>query len=297
MKLILFFIFSLSASTFAKIKVVTTTTDLKYLVTSVAGDSVEVSSIVKGTQDPHQIEAKPSFMVQMRNADLVISQGLELESAWLEPLIRGARNPKLNSGGKGLLQLGENLDPIEIPKAQVTRLDGDIHPGGNPHFQLDPLRMGKAAGIIAARLSELDPAHQTEYKTNATAFEKNLSNKTKEWKSRLEKSGVKEIVTYHKTFSYFLDRFGITNSLQLEPKPGIPPTASHIMEVIKQMKLKNLKVVFIENFFSDEVAEKLKQEIPGVHVNRVPVSIAGDPSVKSTEDLIELLVKNIEAAR
>jgi len=280
----------------AKLQVVTTTTDMRALVEVVGGDKVEVMSIAKGTQDPHQIEAKPSFMVHMRNADLVVSQGLELETAWLLPLIQGARNPKIQQGTKGFLEIGEGIDPIEVPKGDVTRAEGDVHPGGNPHFQLDPIRMGKAATIVANQLAELDPSNGEFYKNKARDYDKHMQEKTAEWKKRLEKTGIKEIVTYHKTLSYFLNRFDIKNAVQLEPKPGIPPTASHLLDVISQMKKRNIHLVLIENYFADDVSDKLKQGVPGVVVERIPVSVDGDKDVPTTEALIENLVKNFEAA-
>lgn len=286
-----------SPPVFAKINIVTTTTDLQFLVDSVGKDRVESAAIAKGTQDPHQIEAKPSFMVKMRGADLLIAHGLELESAWLDPLLQGARNPKLAKGGKGYFEIGEALEPIEAVNGAVSRAEGDVHPEGNPHFQLDPIRMGKAAVLIAGRLAELDGANREFYIGNANHLKQELEEKTKIWQQRLQKSGVKEVVSYHKTFSYFFHRFGIKNSLQLEPKPGIPPTASHLMEVITEMKNRNIRLVLIENYFDDSASEKLKTEVSGLSVARVPVSIGGEPEVKSIFDLMERLVKTFEGAK
>ncbi|MGZ3694209.1 MAG: metal ABC transporter substrate-binding protein, partial [Bdellovibrionota bacterium] len=212
-----FLLFLMSLTAEAKVSVITTTADLAALAAKVGGNEISVSSIAKGTQDPHEIEAKPSFMVQMRNANLVVAQGLELETAWIVPLIKGARNPAVNPGGKGFLELGGDLDPIEKPTGAVSRAEGDVHPGGNPHFQVDPIRMGKAAQLLADRLAELDVAHADAYHANANAFQKHLEEKTKDWQARLAKTGIKDVVTYHKTLSYFFDRFGIKNSFQLEP--------------------------------------------------------------------------------
>ena len=277
----------------AKLQVATTTTDLASIVKEVGADQVDVFSIAKGTQDPHQVEAKPSFMVKLRSSDLVIAQGLELESAWIIPLIQGARNPKLLAKD-GLFELAAELEPIEIPKADVSRAEGDVHPGGNPHFQLDPIRIGKAAVLISKRFGELDPSHKDFYEKNAKAFQIRMEEKTKEWKTRLQKAGVKELVTYHKQFSYFCDRFEIRCDVQLEPKPGIPPTTSHLLDVIGQMKARKIHMVLIENLYDDSVAPKLKQEIPGVIVNRIAVSVDGDPGLSTNEKLIENLVKAIE---
>ena len=281
----------------ATLKVVTTTTDLERLVHSIGQDKVEVSSIAKGTQDVHQIEAKPSFMIRLRSADLVVSQGLELETAWLGPLTVGARNPKILPGSSGFLELGAQLDPIEIPKGDVTRSQGDVHPGGNPHFQLDPIRMGQAALILADKLSDMDPTNKSFYVQQAKNFQTHLQEKTKVWDARIKKTGLKEIVTYHKTFGYFLNRFGINSVIELEPKPGIPPTASHLLDVIDIIKKRNIKLVLIENYYDTSAGEKLQQEIPGLMVLRVPVSVGGDAHVNSTEELIEQIVASFEKVK
>ncbi len=298
MKQILFFLLIFSPHyLFATLKVVTTTTDLEALVRQVGQDKIEVSSISKGSQDVHQIEAKPSFMIRLRNADLVISQGLELETAWLGPLTVGARNPKILLGSPGYLELGPALNPIEIPKGNISRSQGDVHPGGNPHFQLDPMRMGQAAILVAEKLGALDPAEKPFYLQQAKLFQTHLQEKTKLWDARLKKTGLKEIITYHKTFGYFLDRFGILGVMELEPKPGIPPTASHLLEVISVIKKRSIKLVLIESYYDNSAGDKLKQEIPGLVVLQVPVSVGGEPDVKSTEDLIEKIVAAFESVK
>lgn len=292
---IVFVIFTLfSTRAFADLSIVTTTTDLEALVNAISGGKAQVVSIAKGTQDAHQIEAKPSFMVKMRNADLVITQGLELESAWIVPLIRGGRNPKISVGTKGFLELGDKLSPLEIPKGNVSRAEGDVHPGGNPHFQLDPIRLGEAAVIVADRMGELDPANRALYKRNAESYQQHLKDKNKEWKARIEKTKIKEVVTYHKTFSYFLDRYGIKNPIQLEPRPGIPPTASHLLEVIDLMKKNDIRLVLIENLYDEKAGDKVKNDIQNARIALVPVSVGGEPEIKTNEQLIERVVKTIE---
>lgn len=281
----------------AKIKVVTTTTDLKALVETVGGEKVTVLAIAKGSQDAHHIEAKPSFMVQLRDAKWVLAHGLDLESAWLDPLVRGSRNPQIQRGTKGFSELGPSLDPIEVSRSPVSRAQGDVHPGGNPHFQLDPIRMGLAAKIVAEHLGELDPGHREFYRSQALQLEKKLAEKTRIWKKRLEKTGIQEVVSYHKTFSYFYERFGIRGVLHLEPHAGIPPTAAHLTQVIQEMKSRNLRLVLIENYFSEDVSKKLLQQVPQAKVSRVPVSVEGAEGVSNTEALIENLVKKFEEAR
>lgn len=287
----------LSASqSWASLRVVTTTPDLAQLVFEVSKGKIEAFSLGRGTQDPHQIEAKPSFVVKMRTADLVILQGLELESAWIDSLLSSSRNPKLAKGSQGYLELAPSLDPIEIPHGPISRAEGDIHPGGNPHFQLDPIRMGKAALIIAERLAELDPANRTDFLNTARSIEIRLKEKTIGWQKRINKCKIKEIVTYHKTFAYFADRFGISNKLYIEPKPGIPPTAKHLESLVDEMKKKNIKLVLIENYFSDQAFEKIKSLIPDIRGGKVAVSVSGAPGIQSTDELIDQLVKMLETS-
>lgn len=281
----------------ARIHVVATTTDIASIVREVAKDRAEVGFIVKGTQDPHHVEAKPSFMVKMRDADLVIAHGLELEAAWLEPLVKGSRNPKLQNGKQGILELAASLSPIEIPRETTTRADGDVHPGGNPHFHLDPIRLGDAAVLIARRLGEIAPADKVFFTENANKYRERLATREKEWQDRIKKTGISELITYHKSFSYFCSRFEITCALQLEPKPGVPPSASHLLEVASRAKERKLKVVLIENLYSDAAGEKLKTSAPELVVARVPVSVEGEPAITNGEQLIERLVLAVEGKK
>jgi zinc/manganese transport system substrate-binding protein len=292
----LFAVLAFTSQAEAKLNVVTTTPDLAVVISEVGGDHVSVQSLSKGTQDPHFLEAKPSFMVKVNRADLMVSTGLELEIGWLPPIIQGARNPNVMPGSEGYLEVGQFITPIELPSTKVTRAEGDVHPFGNPHFMLDPIRAGQVAVGIAGHLAEMDPDHAAIYKENASKLKTRLEEKTKAWQKRIAKSGVTEVVTYHKTLNYFLDRFGIGNPINLEPKPGIPPTAQHIMEVIRVVKEKNIKLVMIENFYDKSFADKIVSEVPKIKVDTIPVEVGGDPSIKTLDDLYEHLVSVIEEA-
>lgn len=279
--------------TIAKIKVATTTTDIASIVREVGQDQVEVFSIAKGTQDPHLIEAKPSFMVKLRDVEVLFSHGLELETGWVGPLIQGARNPKLNQSDRHI-EIAPRLKPIDVKKGPVSRADGDVHPGGNPHFQLDPLRVGDAAFIIAEKLSDLKPDQKAVFQKNAESFKQRLNQKTIEWKDRIRKTKVTEVVTYHKTFGYFCSRFEIKCTTQIEPKPGIPPSAAHLLSVVEHMKNQNVGIVLIENVYEDKVGAKLKQHLPKVQVFVVPIAAEGEPGIRNHVDLMERLVSVIE---
>jgi zinc/manganese transport system substrate-binding protein len=281
---------------FAKLSVVTTTTDLGYLAKTVAGDDASVDTIAKGTQDPHFIEAKPSFMVKASKADLIIATGLDLEIGWLPSILQGSRNPKIQSGSKGYLEVGSTVDRLEVPSGKLSRSEGDVHPFGNPHVTLDPIRAGQIVVAIAGRMGELDSAHAAQYQSRAKALQSKLEQKTKEWQARITRSGVKAAVTYHKTLTYFLDRFKVANPAILEPKPGIPPTSGHIIEVIRSIREKKIPLVLVENYFDPTVTNKIKQEVPAIRVDVVPVAVGGAPGIDSLETLYERLVKAIEGS-
>lgn len=278
----------------AKLTVLTTTTDLAALVSEVGGDGVTVESIAKGTQDPHYIETKPSFMLKASRADLVVSQGLDLEIGWLPSIVHGSRNPAIAQGTRGSLEIGSELAPLEVASGKVTRADGDVHPLGNPHFTLDPIRMGRAALLVAARLAQLDSAHAAQYESRAKALQARLETKTRDWETRIRRSGVQQVVTYHKTLTYFLERFGLKNPAILEPKPGIPPTSGHIIEVIQLIRELKVPLILVENFFDPTVTVKIRQAVPSVRSETVPVSVGGAAGIKSLDDLYENLVRVIE---
>lgn len=283
-----------SASAQANLNVVTTIQDLKAITAEVGGSHVSVDAVAKGTQDPHYIEAKPSFMTKVSRADLVIAVGLELEIGWLPSILRGARNPNVMEGQKGYLEVGTLVKPLELPTGRVSRADGDVHPSGNPHVTLDPMRAGEIAVGIGKKLAELDPAHAADYAKNAANLQSRLLAKTAEWKKRVDASGVKKAVSYHKTLTYFLDRFGIENPAILEPKPGIPPTGGHVLEVIGVIQREKIPLVLVENYFDPTVTNKIKQQIPSIRVATVAVSVEGAPGIEKIDDLYEQLVKKVE---
>lgn len=282
-----------SFSAGAKIKVVTTTTDLRAIVAEVGGSYVEVESITRGTQDVHYIEVKPSFVPKVFRADLVVANGLDLESGWLTPLIRKARNPKVNPGQKGYLEIGPLVNPLEV-MSKATRADGDVHPQGNPHVTLDPIRAGEIAHLIAERLSELDYRNRMKFKFNAMGLQNRLRDKAKRWQERIRKTRITKVVTYHKSFNYFLNRFGIENVMTLEPKPGIPPTSRHILDVINVMKQKKVRLILVENYFDPRATRRVLSEVPGARSAVVSVAVDGDAQVKSLDDLYERLVQAME---
>jgi zinc/manganese transport system substrate-binding protein len=288
MKLLIALILACSTPAFAKLNLLVTTADLGAVAREVGGDSVKVEVIASADRDPHFLEAKPSYMVKASRADLVFANGLELEVGWLPPILKGGRNPKVLPGTRGYLEAGPLIEPLEVPKGGVSRADGDVHPDGNPHFMLDPIRAGSVAVGLGERLAELDAANAAGYRTRALALKKRLEEKTLHWKERIAASGVTQAFTYHKTLVYFFDRFGLKNAGTLEPKPGIPPTAGHLLDLIKVAKDQGIKLCLVEHYFDKGASGKLATEVPGLRV--ATAVVMGQDLDKVYEDL----VKNVE---
>jgi zinc/manganese transport system substrate-binding protein len=284
----------LSMTSFAKLVIVTTTSDIQYLVKQIVADKAEVNSIVKGTQDPHFIEAKPSYMVKLQKADLLISNGLALETGWLPNLVLGSRNPKINSLKPGYLELGQFVKPIDSLPATATRAMGHVHPEGNPHFMLDPQITIDLGIKIAERVSELDPENKTFYQSQAQKFQQRMNSKYLAWKTRVQKTKVKSVITYHASMNYLLKSMDLTAPLFLEAKPGVPPSAQHLLRLIDLMKSENIKLILVDNFFDTKVAEKVTAQVPGATVKSVGISVQSEEKLTSLEDVFEQLVSAIE---
>jgi zinc/manganese transport system substrate-binding protein len=277
----------------AKLTVVTTTQDWASVTESIAGDLVEVSAVAKGNQDAHFIEAKPSYMVRVSHADLVISTGLQLEIGWLPLLLQGARRPALLPGQPGYLEVAQAITPIEV-LSQASRQDGDVHPQGNPHFAADPTRVLKVAELIAGKLGELDAPNKAKYQAGLAKFQEALKKRIADWDKRMLPFKGTKVIGYHKTFDYFFAHFGMEPVAFLEPKPGIPPTASHVLSLIDVAKQKKAKLIMNESFFDLKPARALAEKVPGLRIVVVPAYVGGDDRSKTYLDWMETLVSGIE---
>ena len=278
----------------AKINIVTTTSDLQALAVAIGGDRVNVDTLIKGIQDPHHLEAKPSFVLKVSHADLLISNGLGLEAAWLPKVLAGARNKAILTGQPGNFVASEGIAAMEVPVGQISRADGDVHQEGNPHITLDPDRIIAIGKNLATRLAQLDSAGSGYFQQRADAFEKELVEKLPAWTDRLKKSGITKVLTYHKTLNYFLHRFDIVPAGYLEPHPGVAPTARHILETITTAKNAQIKLILVENFFDETAAKRIASEVGGMTIKSVPVSVGGRPEIHNFVDLFEHLVQSVE---
>jgi len=256
--------FFFCATTCAKerrINVLTTTTDLKSITEFIGGDRVKVASICKGYQDPHFVEAKPSFMVKAKKADLFIRVGLELEIGYEQLIIDGSRNPRIKIGRRGHLDASEGVNLLEVPTTtKIDRSMGDIHPMGNPHYWLDPVNAKIVAANIAERLSRLSPQDASYFKRNLSAFNEKIDKKLSEWKDKLAPFEKEKIAVYHRSWPYFAERFGLEIACELEPKPGIPPTPGHLKEVIDIIKEEEVKVILMEVFYNEKPARFVAEQ-------------------------------------
>jgi zinc/manganese transport system substrate-binding protein len=273
----------------AALKVVTTTSDLGTLAKEVGGDKVQVDSFAKGYQDPHFVEPKPSFILLANKADLLIVVGRELEIGWLPPIITSSRNPKIQTSAAGYLDASNNVKILEIPTGQITRAMGDVHPAGNPHYWLDPGNGRKIAAAIRDKFSELSPADKAYFAQRYSDFDKRLAEAEKRWDATMAPYKGTKIVTYHRSWPNFVDRFGLDTIGYVEPKPGIPPSPSHTLELIDEMKRQNVKVILVEPYFDLKTPQSIANQTGGKVLVLAP-SVGG---TKEATDYISLFDYNV----
>ena len=258
----------------AQLKVVTSTTDLYDIATSVGGDRITAMHIGEGYQDPHFIEAKPSFVLQLRNADVWAFVGLDLEIGWMPLLLDGARNPKIRLGGSGYVDASKAIRILDTPQGNVDRSMGDVHPLGNPHYWLDPENSRRIARLFKAKFSELDPKNEDSYEKNEKAFEARLNAAEQGWKSDLATIKGKPVVAWHTSWRYFAEYTGMNIVAFMEPKPGVPPSPSHLYTVIQTVKRTGAKVIVMEPFYDRKVADLVAKQT-GIKVLILPPSVGG----------------------
>jgi len=273
-----------SAHAQGKLTVVTTTEDLAAIAREVGGDQITVEAIARGYQDPHFVEAKPSFILKLQKADLLIVVGKELEIGWLPPLITQSRNAKIQVGGAGYLDASTQARILDIPQGQITRAMGDVHPLGNPHYWLDPENGKIIAREIADKLGELRPADKAGFSQRAAAFSSRVTEAEKRWLAMIAPYKGLKVVTYHRSFPNLADRFGLNVIGYVEPRPGIPPTPQHTLDLINEMKAQNVKVMLIEPYFDLKTPNSIGRAT-GAEVLVMPPSVGG---VKEITDYFKL---------
>ena len=279
----------------ATVNVVTTTEGLAAVVREVGGDRVKVTALSRGIQDPHFVDANPSLAVKLRNADLLVDNGLELEVGWLPPLVTQSRNGAIQPGGPRRLTASAAITPLDLPSGPVDRSQGDIHPAGNPHFLADPRRVVQVAAAVAARLSELDPEGAAYYRERLAAFQAKVAAAEKGWREKLAPLQGRSVITQHKTLTYLLDWAGLRAAGYLEPKPGVSPPPSHVASLAALVKSAGVKGVLVENFYDRRSADQLR-DLSGVKVIVIPGDVGGTKDASDWVSYVDVLVRSLVQA-
>ena len=268
----------------AAVNVVTSTEDLASLTREVGGDKVKVDALGKGYQDPHFVEAKPSFILRLNKAELLVVVGRELEIGWLPPLIDQSRNARIRPGAEYYLDASLTARILEIPTGQITRAMGDVHPLGNPHYWLDPDNGRRIAQAIQLKLARLSPADAPYFSERYADFDKRLAEAEKRWDAMVAPYHGLKIVTYHSSWPNFAERFRFEVVGYVEPRPGIPPSPSHTLELIQEMKRLGVKILLVEPYFDLKTPESIGRET-GAKVLVMTPSVGG---IKEVTDYIKL---------
>ena len=284
----------------SKLKVVTATTDLAALAEEVGGDRIDVESIARGYQDPHFVEAKPSFLLKLRKADLLIVVGLQLEIGWLPPLVTQSGNPKIQVGAAGYLDASDFAEILEKPTGVVTRAMGDVHPLGNPHYWLDPENGRRIAQAIQMKMAEMRPSDTAYFQQRFEDFSRRLTAAEKVWDEEMKPYHGRMVVSYHRSWPNFAKRFGLDVVGYVEPRPGIPPSPSHTLELIGMMRRESVKVIMVEPYFDLKTPNSIASQTGGQVLVMLP-SVGGENEVTDYFKLfdydIALLTKAFKATQ
>jgi len=282
-----------------KLNVITTTEDLASIAREVGGDHISVEAIARGYQDPHFVEAKPSFILKLQKADVLVVVGRELEIGWLPPLIQQSRNSKIQPGSAGYLDASLQASILEVPTGQVTRAMGDVHPLGNPHYWMDPENGKRVGKEIADKLSELRSSDKAFFQQRLADFTARLDAAEKKWLAQMAPYKGTKVVTYHRSFPNFAERFGLDIIGYVEPKPGIPPSPQHTLDLVNEMKRQSVKIVLVEPYFDLKTPNAIGRDT-GAQVLVMPPSVGGVKEITDYFTLfdydIKLLVDAIKKA-
>ena len=283
-----------ASSAGAQLRVVATTPDLAAIAAEIGGKAISVSALGKPSEDQHYVDAKPSHVVTLNRADVLIEGGAELELGWLPPLLENSRNGKIAAGAPGRIVASKGIQMLEVPTT-FDRSKGDVHALGNPHYLIDPLNAKIAATQIAERLAQIDPKSAGSYRSNLQAFNSKIDSKMAEWQRQLAPYRGAKIVTYHKDFGYLARRFNLEVVETLEPKPGISPSPAHLARVIGRMKAANARVILVQPFQNRRTAEAVARQT-GAVVLDIPQQPGARANTASYFDLLDYTVSTLATA-
>jgi len=275
----------------AKLRVVTTLPDFAAMVAELGGDRVEAEALIRGTQDPHYVDAKPSYILKVSRADLLIVIGLGLEAGWLPVLLTQARNGEVQPGARGYLDASQVIRVKEVP-VDPDRAMGDVHGGGNPHYYTSPQELDRVAQAIHRRLVELDPAGQPTYDQRWQAFQAKYESKSAEWKRALEGLRGGQVVVYHESWIYFLDWAGIGRAGALEPKPGIPPSAGQVTRLLVKVRGRPVRFVIQEVYHPARLSRVFAQKA-GAKLLILPSMVGAEDGIDTIWDKFDRIVARL----
>ena len=264
------------------------------LAQELGGDKVKVSAATTALQDVHRIEARPSLIARARNADLLICTGAELEIGWLPLLLSQSGNRQIQPGQPGHLEAAAYVNKMEVPQL-VDRSQGDVHPAGNPHIQLDPQNVAKVGEALAARLMQLDATNADVYKARAAAFQIKWRDATQRWQAQAAPLKGVAVVVHHKDLSYLLHWLGMRELASLEPKPGVPPTTGHLSELLAKLQRDPAKMI-LRAAYSDPKAAAWLAERAKLPVVNLPYTVGGDEQAKDLFGLFDDSIQRLLAA-
>lgn len=279
------------------LNVVATIPDLASIATAIGGDRVAVTAIARGGQDPHFVDPKPSLIVKLSRADLLVQVGLEMEAGWLPGLVRSARNPRILPGRPGLVDASVGVRVLEKPEGKVSRSEGDVHPFGNPHYWLDPANGAVIARNIERALSAADPADAAQFAERRTVFEAKLKARLSGWEARMAPYRGTVVVTYHRSWVYLADRFGLEmpEEAEIEPRPGIPPSPGHTRDVLNLMAERHVPLIIQDPYYDDDAGTEIARRT-GAAFLVLPSMVGGAPGVDDTFALFDTLTEKIAGA-
>lgn len=281
-----------ASAALAQVRVVTTTEDLASIAREVGGDKVKVMAIAKGYQDPHFVDPKPSFILEVNRAELLILVGRELELGWLPSLLTSGRNAKVQPGAGGYLDASLSVKILEIPTGQLTRAMGDVHPQGNPHYWLDPGNGRLMAQTIRDRLSQLRPGDRAYFEQRYADFNTRLAAAEARWDAAMAPYNGAKVVTYHRSWPNFMDRFKLDVMGYVEPKPGIPPSPAHTIDLIGEMKRQGVKIIIVEPYFDKKTPQAIANQVGGMVVELAP-SAGGVPGAETYITLFDYNIRTL----
>ncbi len=293
--LVALFFLLVPIASFATANVVTTTPIHADLVRKIGGEHVKVESLMRGPENAHNVIPKPSFIIKLRKADLFVHTGLDAEP-WVPVLLKSARRDRLLPGGEAYVDLSAGIALKEVPeRGELTRAQGDIHVYGNPHYALDPLNGIRMARTIAEALARLDPAHAESFDASYQAFARRMHRLVEQWVARLEPHGRVPVATYHRAWTYFLDRFFLEEVAEVEPKPGIAPGPRHLTECVERMKAEGARIVILTTFSNEKNGQLVAQRAGG-RALVLAQEVNALPNVEEYEDIFEHNVEALLAA-